>query len=170
MEATEAILRSLEKSQEYLMKALDGLTQEEVAWSPRIECNSIAFILWHIARLEDFFVNGVFQHESEVYEAEHWRDKLGTSAKETGFRYTIERLQYWPVPKLEDLLEYAKSVRDKTLSFLKSVTLEKLSEVTVRPNRPPETVGQRLVLFTTDIAMHVGQIAYLRGVQRGLDK
>ena len=170
MEATEVILGSLEKSQDYLMRALDGLTQEEAAWRPGAECNSIAFILWHIARLEDYFVNGVFQHEKEIYEAENWRDKLGTPAKEIGVRYTVEQLQDWPVPKLEDLLGYAKSARNKTLSFLKSVTLEKLSEVVVRPNRPPETVGQRLCLFTTDIAMHVGQIDYLRGVQRGIDK
>ncbi len=170
MEATEVIFGSLEKSQDYLMSALDGLTQEEATWRLGAECNSIAFILWHIARLEDYFVNGVFQHEEEIYETENWRDKLGTPAKEVGFRYTAEQLQNWPVPKLEDLLGYAKSVRNKTLSFLKSQTPEKLSEAVVRPNRPPDTVGQRLYLFTTDIAMHVGQIAYLRGAQRGLDR
>ncbi len=70
MEATEMILRSLEQSQEYMTGALDGLTQEEVAWSPGAECNSIAFILWHMTRVEDFFWNGVLQHEDEIYEAD----------------------------------------------------------------------------------------------------
>ena len=103
IEATEVIFGSLENSQDYLMRALDGLTQEEVTWRPGVECNSIAFILWHITRLEDYFVNGVFQHEKEIYEAENWRDKLGTPAKEIGFRYTVEQLQNWPVPQSEDL-------------------------------------------------------------------
>ena len=81
MEATEVIFGSLEKSEDYLMRALDGLTQEEATWRPGAECNNIAFILWHIARLEDYFVNGVFRHEEEISEAENWRDNLGTPAK-----------------------------------------------------------------------------------------
>jgi len=170
METTELILRSLEQSQEYLTKALDGLTQEEATWSPRAECNSIVFIFWHIARVEDFFVNRLFQREEELYEAEGWREKLGTPAKDNGYQYTAEQLQTWPAPKLEVLQEYANSVRQKTIDFLKHVTPEKLSEVVTRPNRPPDSIGAILGRISTEIALHVGQIAYLRGVHRGLDK
>ncbi len=168
MEAKELILRSLEQSQRFLTRALDGLTQEEVAWSPNAECNSIAFILWHMTRVEDLFVNRVIQREKELYEAEGWQEKLGTPVKAYG--YTLEELKAWPVPKLEVLRAYANSVREKTLSFLQSVTPEKLSEEVIRPNRPPDSVGASLGHMSTEIALHVGQIAYLRGVQRGLDK
>lgn len=78
MDAKELILMSLEQSQGYLTKALDGLTQEEAAWSSEAECNSIAFILWHVIRVEDFFMNRVIQRASELYEAEGWQEKLGT--------------------------------------------------------------------------------------------
>ncbi len=122
MEAKELIVRSLEQSQRYLTKALDGLTQEEVAWSPSPECNSIAFILWHNVRVEDRSVNGSIQGKTEQYEAEGWQGKLGTPTQETGGRYTLEQLQAWPVPKLETLRGYANSVREKTPSFIKSVT------------------------------------------------
>ena len=170
MEIKELISRSLEQSQRYLTNALDGLTQEEAAWSPSPECNSIAFILWHIVRVEDRFMNSIIQQGNELYETEEWQDKLGTPDQDTGGRYTGEQLQAWPVPKLEILQGYAKSVRDKTLSFLQSVTPEKLSEEVVRPNRPTDSVGGTLGRITTEIALHVGQISYLRGVQRGLDK
>jgi len=43
LEATEVLLSSLEQSQRYLTQALEGLTQEESAWSPGDECNSIGF-------------------------------------------------------------------------------------------------------------------------------
>ncbi len=167
MEATEVILRSLAQSQEYLNKALDGLTQEEAAWSPNAECNSIAFILWHMTRVEDFFVNRVIRRETELYEAECWQEKLGTPFK--AYQYTVEELQAWPVPKLEVLREYANSVREKTLSFLNSIPAEKLSEVP-RPDRSPDSIGARLGRTSTEIALHVGQICYLRGIKRGLDK
>ncbi|MFC2022023.1 DinB family protein [Chloroflexota bacterium] len=167
MEAKELILSSLEQSQGRLTTALDGLTQEEVAWSPNAECNSIAFILWHIIRLEDFFVNRVIQREKELYEAEGWQEKLGTPVKV--YQYTTEELQAWPVPKLEVLREYANSARKKTLAFLTSIPPEKLSEVP-RPDRSSDSIGVILGRISTEIAMHVGQIDYLRGVQRGLDK
>jgi len=90
MDAKELILRFLEQSQEYLSKALEGLSQEELAWSPGPECNSIAFILWHTTRVEDFFVNRVIQREKELYEAQAWQDKLGTPLKVA--QYTVEEL------------------------------------------------------------------------------
>jgi hypothetical protein len=169
MQVTEAILRSLQQSQGYLTYALDGLTQEEAAWSPTVESNSIAFILWHVTRVEDFFVNRVIRREVEMYEAEGWRQKLGTPAKDTGFEYTLEQLKAWPVPKLKVLRGYANSVRKRTLALLKSIPPEKLSEL-ARPDRSPDTIGVILCRITTEIALHVGQIAYLRGIQRGINK
>jgi len=90
MEVKELILRSLEQSQGYLARVLDGLTQEEATWSPGPECNSIAFILWHVIPVEDLFVNRVIQHEKELYEAEGWQEKLGTPVK--SYQYTVEEL------------------------------------------------------------------------------
>ncbi len=168
MEAKEVILRSLEESQGYLTKALEGLTQEEIARAPKAECNSIAFLLWHLTRAEDMWVNRVIQCQNEVYEVEGWQAKLGTPAKETGGRYTKEQLQAWPIPKLDLLRGYADSVREKTLTFLQSITAEKLSEV-ARTDPSPDTIGAILGHLITEIAMHVGQIDYLHGLYHGLD-
>ena len=167
MQVTEMISRSLEQSQEYLARALFGLTQEEVVWSPGAECNSIAFILWHTTRVEDSLVNRGVQHGTVLYEANGWQEKLGTPDK--AWQYTMEELQAWPVTKLEALQEYADAVRENTLAYLKSVPEEKLSEVS-RPDRSPDTIGAVLTRLATEVALHVGQIAYLRGIQRGLDK
>ena len=107
MEAKELLLMSLEHSQGYLTKALDGLTQKEIEWKPKNECNSIAFILWHTARVEDYFANRVILHGKELYETDGWQEKLGTPVKAA--QYTSEELQAWPVPKLEILQDYVKS-------------------------------------------------------------
>ena len=169
MQLAQALVKSLDQSQGYLTRALDGLTQGEAAWSPAPESNSIAFILWHVTRVEDFFVIRVIQRQTELYEAEGWREKLGTPAKDTGFEYTLEQLQAWPVPKLEILRGYSESVRKKTLALLSSIALERLSEV-ARPDRSPDTIGGILCRITTEFALHVGQIAYIRGIQRGINK
>jgi uncharacterized damage-inducible protein DinB len=149
------------------MKALDELAQDEVAWRPTNSSNSIAFILWHMTRAEDIFINRVMQGKRELYEAEGWDEKLGTPTKT--YQYTEEELQAWPVPKVELLKEYTNSVRERTLTFLKPITSKKLSEVPM-PERSPLSIGAMLSHLCNEIAMHAGQIAYLRGMQRGLDK
>ena len=167
MDAKVLVLRSLEQSQGYLTGALDGLTQEESAWKPGAESNNVAFILWHTVRVEDFFVNRIIRREKDVYGAEGWQEKLGTPDKAFGF--TLEELQTWPVPKLEVLRDYANAVREKTLAFINSIPSEKLDEVP-RPDRSPDPIGVSLGHMATEIALHVGQLCYLRGLQRGLDK
>jgi hypothetical protein len=109
----------------------------------------------------------VIQHEKELYETKKWQEKLGTPTKAYG--YTVEELQAWPAPKLQILREYANSVRESTLAFLNSLPAKRLSEVP-RPDRSPDSIGTTLGHMSTEIALHVGQIAYLRGIQRGLDK
>jgi hypothetical protein len=169
MELADALVKSLKQSRGYLTGALDGLTQEEAAWSPAPESNSIAFILWHITRIEDFYFVRVIQRQTELYESEGWREKLGTPANESGYGYTVEQLQAWPMPKLEILRGYFDSVRKRTMDLLKEMPEGRLSEL-ARPERPPDTVGDIMCRITTDIDMHTGQIAYLRGIRRGLNK
>lgn len=170
MEAVELIVKSLEQSQGELTKALDGLTQQEVAWSPKTDCNSIAFILWHVTRVEDMFVNRMIQGKPELYETV-WQTRLGTPVGDSGGggRYTLEQLQAWPVPKLEALQGYRNAVREGTLAFLRTATPSKLDEMPAS-TRFPGNVGALLSRMITEIAMHSGQIAYLRGQQRGLNK
>jgi len=167
MEAKELLLHSLEQSQGFLDKALDGLTQKEAEWSPTQESNSIAFILWHTFRVEDFFINRVVKREKDIYEIDGWKEKLGTPDKV--YQYTVEELKDWKAPELKTLVAYSKAVRKKTMEFLQAISNEKLDEVP-RPERSPDSIGVTVGHIVTEIALHVGQIAYLRGVQRGLDK
>jgi len=168
MEVKEILKRSLNESWGYLAEATRDLTQEEISWTPAPHCNSLAFILWHVTRVEDIWINPVIRHSAGVYHTQGWQERLGIPAKEMGFGYTEEQLQTWPVPKLADLREYAKAVHERTLTFLKSLTPEKLLEVP-RADHPEETTGMILAHLITEIALHVGQIDYLRGVHRGLD-
>jgi len=168
MEVKEVLIRSLNESWTFLSEALEGLTQEEVTWSPAPHCNSIAFILWHVTRVEDVLIHPIIQHIPGVYWTQGWKERMGIPAREMGFGYTEEQLRAWPVPRLEDLRGYASAVHENTLTFLESLTLEMLLEVP-RPERPEETTGTILAHLITEIALHAGQIDYLRGVHCGLE-
>ena len=165
MNAKEMVVASLNQTWSYLNRSLEGLTQEDVAWKPGENCNSIAFILWHTARVEDYFFTRVLQGKTAVYEADGWMEKLGTPP-DSGYGYTVEQLENWPAPKLEDLRGYADAVRQSTLACIEQMTPEAMLEL-VRPDRPPDTIGGMLIRICTEIALHVGQIDYIRGLRCG---
>ncbi len=111
-------------------------------------------------------INRMNQRQTEHYERGGRGEKLGTTVK--AFQSTAEELEDWSVPDMAVLREYVDTVRQKTLAVLEAITPDKLSEP-LRPERPG-TAGDTLGRMSTEIALHVGQIAYLRGMQRGLDK
>lgn len=171
MEAVQLIQKSLDQSQGDVNKALDTLTQQEVTWCPKPDCNSIAFILWHVVRVEDMFINRMIQGKSELYESAGWAAKMGTPPGDSGGggRYSLEQLQAWPVPKLDVLLGYRNAVREATLAYLKTATPSTLDGAPAS-SRFPGGIGELLARMMTEIAEHSGQIAYLRGQQRGINK
>ncbi len=168
METKDAIRESLNESWGYLTRALDGLTQKEISWAPAPHSNSIGFLLWHVTRAEDFWVNEVIGHGRLIHETEGWRERLGTAADSGGTNYTVEQLRAWPTPKLDDLRGYAQAVHEKTLAVVDAANTEETREEPW-PKGQKRTVGWILAHVATEVALHVGQVDYLRGVQRGLD-
>ena len=168
MKAIELIVTSLGESRQYIADAIKGLSQDEITWRPKEHSNCIAFLLWHVARVEDLWINRILLGGKEIYEAEGWYKKFGTPAQDSGFGYDVEKLNSWPVPRLALLKEYAAVVREKTLAYLKSVNEKKLDE-------PRDfgwskgTVGSALSHLITEVGEHSGQIGYLRGVIRGIE-
>lgn len=168
MEAKELIVNSLRESREYINRAIEGLSQEEIAFVPSTSCNSIAFLLWHVARVEDMWVNHIFLNEVNIYEKGDWPTRLGTPPEDVGYGYTEEQLIAWPVPNLGDLTGYAQAVWRKTDTFVEALTPQQLdTEISVF-NRQG-ILGVLLAHVITEIALHAGQIAYLRGVIRGME-
>jgi uncharacterized damage-inducible protein DinB len=167
MDEKEIIKASLAESGDFVRWSVEGLTKEEISTLVKPECNSIAFILWHMTRAEDIWINRVILEVEEIYESSGWREKLGTPAGDSGFRYTVEQLQAWPVPEIDLLMGYAGDVRRKTLEYLDSVPREKLAD-NISFRGSSSTIGNVLAHLITEIALHAGQLAYLRGLLHGL--
>jgi uncharacterized damage-inducible protein DinB len=168
MKAIELIMQSLGENQGYIENAIKGLSLDELTWRPKPHSNNIIFLMWHLARVEDLWINRILLGEKEIYEAAGWYKKFGTPAQDSGFGYDVEKLNSWPVPKLALLKEYATVVREKTLAYLNSVNETKLDE-------PKDfgwskgTIGTALSHLISEIGEHSGQIGYLRGVQKGIE-
>jgi len=168
MKVSDFIVKSLTESHEYIAGSIKGLSQDELAWRPEPHSNSIAFLLWHLARVEDLWINRILLAGKELYETGGWYRKFGTPAQDSGFGYDVAKLKAWPVPQLKLLTEYATAGREKTLVYLKSLTAAKLDEARDFGWRKG-TIGSALSHLVTEVGEHTGQIGYLRGEMKGIE-
>jgi len=81
----EAIRSGFEEYLQSLERAIDGLTPAEARWQPTMHTNHIAWLVWHMARVEDSWVNRVLSGTTQVWKAEEWADRFGMDPENTGF-------------------------------------------------------------------------------------
>ncbi len=168
MKTPDFIAKSLTESKEYIERAVRGLTADELSFRIRPSCNSIAFLLWHLARVEDLWINRNLIMEKEIYDAGGWFRKFSTPPQDSGFGYDVKKLDEWPVPSLELLRAYAAAVRQKTLEYLAGLDDKALEEA--RDFRWDKgTVGSALSHLVTEVGEHTGQIGYIRGILKGIE-
>ncbi|MBI4332413.1 MAG: DinB family protein [Chloroflexi bacterium] len=151
-------------------KSLDGLSHHEVIWRPGPQSNSIGHILFHMGRFEDTIIQARIQGKPEIWETEKWYTRLNLPADSSGHAYTVETLAAFPVPELSKLLAYLAAARVKTSDYMKNIRPAELDRIISLPrmgDRPVSALIGRLLMHAAE---HAGEIAYVRGIQRGLGK
>lgn len=170
MEIKEYIKMELGGLKRGFGRALKDLTRQELMWRPACGCNSIGLILFHVARSEDSLIQATIQGKPQIWEAEKWCEKLNLSAQETGSHYTVDQVNAFPVPELNDIMAYYDAVRAQTLEYVKGAHPEEFDKKVSMPPYGDLTIGAILSVIINHSAQHIGEISYLRGLQRGMDK
>lgn len=166
MDFRDILKAALSEYMEDLKRALDGLTPEERRFQPTPESNHIDFIVWHMARVEDSIVNRRLRHDTHIWERDGWHERLSLPREGIGEGLSAEQAATLPAFSLDELLDYFGSVRHETLLYIDSLTEEDLEQIS-DPDRPYWTFARILGHLVVEEAQHVGQVAYIRGIQRG---
>jgi hypothetical protein len=183
MEMKKLIQNGLEDVEKVLDRTLDGLTPEELRWQTRPDAKSIGFIFFDSIRAEDHLIHRL-QGKPQLWESEKWYQKFNKTIEDSGAHYTTEQLAVFVVPDLIDLLAYAEVVRKETQSYLKGLKPKDFDKKVNMPppiaiqagnSTPPRSlfnpiVGLMLIHLVTRFAERAGEISYIRGMQRGMDK
>jgi uncharacterized damage-inducible protein DinB len=162
------ILKSLEENTGYIEDAVKKLDKKELCFFPEPHSNSIAFLMWHLARVEDLWINRVLRGSQEIYQKDDWYKRFGTPAQDNGIGYDVKKLAAWKVPSLELLHSYAAAVRTTTAEYLKTLKASDLDE-------PKDfgwskgTVGSALSHLVSEVGEHAGQIGYIKGMMKGIE-
>ena len=164
-DAVRELLRdSFTRVIEHADDVTDGLTDEVSSYRPTAEANSIAWLIWHSARVQDAQLCDIAGIE-QVWFRDGWVDRFALDLPRDahGYGHTPEDVAKVRAPA-ELLAGYYRAVHKVTLEFVASVTPEELEKVIDRRWNPPVTASARLVSIIDDCAQHLGQAAYVRGI------
>ncbi len=162
----------LDQQHAALLQALEGLNAEELSWRPDPRCMSIGFVVWHVARVQDFLIQTVAKSAPQLWEGE-WADRLNRSPgdpQDMGFGFMDEQLEAFQVPPVSVLLGYLEVTRANILEHLRGLDDASLEEVKVAsPMGGQLTLASLYQQTIWELNQHGGQIGYLRGMQRGIE-
>ena len=167
----ESILYALQRNWDMVDAALEGLDDAAMARQPSNECNSAAWILWHMNRVVDNFVHTRFRSIPNLWVQDGWHQKFGMSGdlEDRGVGWTAEQVAAWTPPSKEIQLGYYETIKTAAIEYLESATFEDLEKRMVNaPVAEPRSVAVLLGQMTWDNIAHGGQIAYLRGLFIGI--
>ena len=153
-----------------LKEALEGLTSEERRFQPNAESHHIDFVVWHMARVEDDWVQGFGLCMDTIWRRQGWFEKLGLPEKDNGYRYTSAQVASLPTFDLDEIMAYFDSVRRETIRYIDLLSRDDLWRCPHPARRPGYTIGKMFSRVMIEEAQHVGQVSYLRGIQRGINK
>ena len=143
-------------------RAVDGLTAEQLVARPDGSANSIAWLVWHLTRIQDDHVAGIAGVD-QVWP--QWRDRFGLPFGPWATGYGQSPSEAGEVRANGELLAgYHADVHAMTLDYLQRLDGTELARVVDDSWKPPVTASIRLVSVLGDTLQHLGQAAYVKGL------
>ena len=162
MTSAELLTDAFGRVQETVHEAVDGLSDGQLAARLDQDANSIAWLCWHLTRVQDDHVADAFGTE-QVWPRFMERFGLPFGPDATGYGQSSEQVALVQVSG--DLLTgYQDAVHAQTVALVSGLTDADLPRVVDERWDPPVTLGVRLVSVISDCLQHAGQAAFVRGI------
>jgi uncharacterized damage-inducible protein DinB len=162
--SAELLIDAFDRIKGVVHRAVEGLSPDELAHRVDDGSNSIAWLVWHLTRIQDDHVAGVAGRE-QVWTTQGWADRFGLpfDPRATGYGHTAADVATVRVDA-ELLLGYLDATHEQTASYVATLTDDDLPRVVDRHWDPPVTLAVRLVSVVSDDLQHAGQAAFVRGL------
>ncbi|MEU9843519.1 DUF664 domain-containing protein [Actinomadura sp. NPDC048032] len=167
MTSAELLTDAFDRIRQVVHGAVGGLSGPQLARRPAEDANSIAWLVWHLTRIQDDHVAGVAGTD-QVWTRDGWADRfaLPFDVSDTGYGHTPDDVAAVRV-EADLLTGYHDAVHARTVRYVSALTDADLPRIVDRAWDPPVTLAVRLVSVVSDDLQHAGQAAYVRGLLRG---
>jgi len=165
MTSADLLIDAFSRVHDAVHQAVMGLTPQQLSFRPYPGGNSIAWLVWHLSRIQDDHVAGV-TGTKQVWESGDWAPRFGlpTGSMEHGYGHTPDQVAAITVDSDEVLTAYYDAVHEQTIRYVSTLTDADLPRIVDTRWDPPVTLAVRLVSVIDDDLEHAGQAAYLRGM------
>jgi uncharacterized damage-inducible protein DinB len=165
--SAELLADAFGRIREVVHDAVDGLTPEQLSYRIDGRANTIAWLVWHLTRIQDDHVADVAGAEQR-WTADGWYERFGLpfDRRSTGYGHTAEQVAAVRVEQPRLLTDYYDAVHEQTIRFVRGLADSDLDRIVDTSWDPPVTLGVRLVSVIADDLQHGGQAAYVRGIVR----
>lgn len=165
MNASDVLIEAFDRLPELVRSAVDGLTPDQLRWSPTPTANTIGWLVWHLTRVQDDHVAEVMGEE-QIWVQGGWSARFGLDPvpHNTGYGHSPAQVATVRPESAQALIDYYDAVHARTREYLRGLTEKDLDRIVDERWDPPVTLGVRLVSVVNDDAQHAGQAAYLRGL------
>jgi uncharacterized damage-inducible protein DinB len=165
MTSADLLVDAFGRIRQIVHRAVDGLTAEQLAFRVDSRANSIAWLVWHLTRVQDDHVADAVRAE-QVWTSRGWVERFGLPfhPAATGYGHRPGEVAAVQVESGDLLLGYHDAVYEQTIRYVERLTDADLSRIVDESWDPPVSLGVRLVSVIADDLQHAGQAAFVRGV------
>lgn len=162
--ARDLLLDGFDRVRESARAAVEGADEHTLTARLAPDANSLAWLVWHLARVQDDHVAGA-AGTSQVWTGAGFAGRFGLPFEDGAIGYgfsSAEVAQVRGVPAAL-LVEYLDAVTDATRAYVGGLSDGDLDRVVDESWDPPVTLAVRLVSVLNDDLQHAGQAAFVRG-------
>jgi hypothetical protein len=161
---TELLSEAFGRIRGVVHSALREATIERLTFRVDPEANSMAWLIWHLTRVQDDHVADLADTE-QVWTAGGWFDRFGLPFDREATGYGQSADEVGQVRAEAELLgEYYDAVHIRTIDFIHTLTEADLARVVDTSWDPPVTLAVRLVSILSDDLQHAEQASYAHGL------
>jgi uncharacterized damage-inducible protein DinB len=165
MNVADVLVDAFGRIREVVHQVVDGKKPGELNFRPDSQANSIAWLVWHLTRIQDDHVAAVAGKE-QVWTRGGWAERFGLpfDFTDTGYGHGSDDVAAVQVESGELLTSYHDAVYEATIRYVRGLTETDLDRIVDTAWDPPVTLGTRLVSVISDDLQHAGQAAYVLGL------
>lgn len=146
-------------------RVVSPLDPDDLATRVAPDANSIAWLVWHLTRVQDDHVSEV-AGLPQIWLSGDWQRRFGLpfAPEATGYAHSSHDVGLVRDIPAELLLGYLDAVHAQTHSFVEGLSGDDLDRIVDERWTPAVTMGVRLVSVISDDLQHAGQAAFIAGL------
>lgn len=146
-------------------RVIDRLSDADLTFRADPDANSIAWIVWHLTRVQDDHIADAAGTE-QVWVAGGFVERFGLpfEAEATGYGMSSAEVGSVAGITADDLVAYHSAVHDRTIAYIDGLSDTDLDRIVDDTWDPPVSLAVRLMSVVSDDLQHVGQAGFIRGL------